>query len=132
MTDILEKRLTDLETLVWELPDLMTTRMARVDTELVSLRASMVEYSQRAATLERAMMVLQTDIRDMRGGVTRMLVAQDERLADVDKRLAGVETRLTGVETRLTGVETRLTGQDQQFVQLNAKLDAILARLPAA
>ena len=125
MTDILEKRLTDLETLVWELPDLMTTRMARVDTELVSLRASMVEYSQRAATLERAMMVLQTDIRDMRDGVTRMLVAQDERLADVDNRLAGVETRLTGVETRLTG-------QDQQFVQLNAKLDAILARLPAA
>ena len=122
MTDVLEKRLTDLETLVWELPDLLNTRMTRFEAELVALRAGITDNSSCVAALEKTMVGLQTNIRDMRGGVTHQLSAQDKRLSDMDQRLSGLAKQASG---GLAEVDKRLLEQDQ-------KLDLILDRLPPA
>jgi chromosome segregation ATPase len=117
----------------------MNKRMARVDSELVAVRSSITELSSRVATLERTMIGLQTDIRDMRGGVTNLLVALAKRHDELDlrwtameKRQADTEQRQTAMEKRQTDMEQRLTSIEKRQMSMDAKLDAILARLPVA
>ncbi len=131
-----EQRVKDMEDLIADIPHLVTLRME-------TLVAVQRETSGRLDHLDRQIGVLMRDIRDMRGGVTRMLVEQDKRLArhddrftaledrltGVEVRLTGVEVRLTGVEVRLTGVEDRLTGVEAKVDDMNGKLDRIITRL---
>ncbi len=124
-----EQRVKDMEDLIADIPHLVTLRME-------TLVAVQRETSGRLDHLDRQIGVLMRDIRDMRGGVTRMLVEQDKRLARHDDRftaledrLTGVEVRLTGVEVRLTGVEDRLTGVEAKVDDMNGKLDRIITRL---
>jgi hypothetical protein len=94
MTDTFDKRVTDLENPVWEIPNLLNTRFARFE-------AALADNTARVASVERAMTVLQTDLRDLRGGVTRQLVEQDGRLGGIEQRLGGVEQKLEEVLQRL-------------------------------
>ena len=94
MVDVIDKRVTDLETLVWDIPNLLNTRFSRFDTEFASLRGAITDNTSRLASLERAMALLQTDMRDLRGGVTRQLVSQDERLKTIEQKLDEVLQRL--------------------------------------
>jgi hypothetical protein len=89
-----EERLTELETLVWDIPNLLNTRLSRIDAELASVRAAIADNTARLASLERIMTALQTDMRDLRGGVTRQLVEQDRRLITMADQLAEILNRL--------------------------------------
>lgn len=87
MSDIIEKRVTDVENLVWEIPSLLNTRFARFETALA-------DNTARLASLERTIASMLTDVRDLRGGVTRQLVAQDQRLASIEAQLGEILKRL--------------------------------------
>jgi hypothetical protein len=87
MSDTLEKRVTDVENLVWEIPNLLNTRFARFE-------AALADNTARLASLERTISAALIDVRDLRGGVTRQLVAQDERLASVETKLDEILKRL--------------------------------------
>jgi len=80
MSDTLEKRVTDIENLVWDIPNVLNARLAR-------LEAALADTTARLASLERTMTTVLTDLRDLRGGVTRQLVAQDQQLADIVGKL---------------------------------------------
>ena len=101
MADVIEKRLTDLETLVWDIPNLLNARFTRFDTEFVSLRGALTDMTSRVAALERTMTGLQTDMRDLRGGVTRQLIEQDKQLKDQNMRLGTIEQKIDEVLKRL-------------------------------
>ena len=101
MVDVIEKRLTDLETLVWDIPNLLNARFTRFDTEFVSLRGALTDMTTRVAALERTMTGLQTDMRDLRGGVTRQLIEQDKQLKDQNMRLGTIEQKIDEVLKRL-------------------------------
>jgi len=87
MADTIEKRIADVENLVWEIPNILNTRFARFE-------AALADNTVRLANLERQISAMQTDVRDLRGGVTRQLVAQDERLSAMQEQLAEILRRL--------------------------------------
>lgn len=94
MNDTLEKRVTDVENLVWEIPNLLNTRFTRFE-------AALADNTARLTSLERTITSVLTDVRDLRGGVTRQLVEQDKRLAAMEGRLAGIEGQLAEILKRL-------------------------------
>lgn len=87
MPDTTEKRVGDLESLVWDIPNLLNSRFQRFE-------AALADNTARLASLERTMFALQTDMRDLRGGVTRQMVEQDRRLAAIESQLAEILRRL--------------------------------------
>jgi hypothetical protein len=86
-TDTIDKRVSDLETLVWDIPNLLNARFQRFE-------AALADNTARLASVERTLTGLQTDVRDLRGGVTRQLVAQDGRLAAIESKLDEALSRL--------------------------------------
>jgi hypothetical protein len=77
-TDVLEKRLTDLETIVWDLPGLLTTRTAKYEAEFTSIR-------DRLDKIERNQGMLQVDMRDLRNGVARFMAEFDARMRALEE-----------------------------------------------
>ena len=108
MTDLLDKRLTERETLVWETPQLINIRFERFDSEFASMRNAIVDNTLRLKALERAMVLIQADMRDLRSGVTRQLVEQDKRLAGIEQQLGGQDKQLAGIEQMLAEILRRL------------------------
>ena len=126
-----ENCLTDIETIVWELPGLFNTRFSKFD-------AGYAEVSSRLHLMDLSLAALQNDVRDLRGGVTRQLNAQDQRLKEMEGRLSIIETQLKGIEIRLrdfdqrlNGIETRLDGIETRVERMETMLATILERLPA-
>ena len=101
MTDLMEKRLADLENLVWETPNLVNTRFERFDSEFASLRNAIVDNTLRLKALERALILMQADMRDLRSGVTRQLVEQDKRLGSMEGKLSHMDGKLDEILQRL-------------------------------
>lgn len=108
MTDQLEQRVTDIEDLIADIPQMVSLRME-------SLQGSQQEASARIGLIDRQLSMVLREMRDLRGGVTRQLVEQDKRLAAMERRLDALENDLRELKT-----------------EINAKLDLILARLPGA
>ena len=129
MDDVLDKRMDQLENMVWEFPTMINTRFARFDTEFTSIRNALVDNTTRIVGLERAVGMLQVDVRDMRSGVTRQLMEQDKRLAAMEDRLSGVEGQLSGVEGQLSGVEGRLSGVEGRLSGVEGRLSGVEGRL---
>ncbi len=122
MIPTLEERVTDLEKLHTDLPEIMNLRFSRVETALRENATRFDEIAGRLNLLDTQMGMMIRDMRDLRGGVTRQLVGQDGRLATMETRLTAVETQVAALATLM---ETRLT-------PIEEKLDAILARLPTS
>jgi archaellum component FlaC len=152
MTEALERRVTEVETLVWEIPNLLNVRFARFETEIASLRGAIVDNTGRLAAMERAMTMVQTDMRDLRGGVTRQLVAQDARIGEIAQQVADVKTEIGGVraeiggmraeiggmkadiggmKAEIGGMKAEIGGMKAEIGGLQAKIDEVLRRLPA-
>ncbi|MGE0627243.1 MAG: hypothetical protein AB7O43_05410 [Hyphomicrobiaceae bacterium] len=95
----LDRRLIDVEGLVTDLPEMINLRFERIVTTLSEVTAGLNIADKQTATLTR-------DVRDLRGAVTRQLLAQDERL---------------------TAMEAKLTKMGAQQTTIEAKIDQILA-----
>jgi hypothetical protein len=76
----LDRRHTDVEGLVTDLPEIINLRFERTV-------ATQSEVNARLNILDKQMATLTRDLRDMRGAVTRQLLAQDQRLKGIDETL---------------------------------------------
>jgi chromosome segregation ATPase len=137
MTEILEKRVADIEALITDLPELLNIRFERVDH-------SLSEHTARFNLLDKQMAMLVRDMRDLRGGVTRQLLEQDRRLSSIDQKLEGQDRRLGTIEQKLEGqdrrlgtIEQKLEGQDKHrgaiesdVAAIRTDITEILSRLP--
>jgi hypothetical protein len=70
----------DLEDLMSDMPNLINLRMD-------ALNANNAEISARLALIDKQVGMIQRDLRDLRGGVTRQLVEQDKLLRDILAKL---------------------------------------------
>jgi chromosome segregation ATPase len=124
VTDIAD-RILQLENLVFELPGLMNSRLDGLEGHIRAFRMSFEDTGGRLNRIEKIIGLLQADVRDLRGGVTAQLKAQDERLAGVtaqlkaqDERLAGVTAQLKAQDERLAGFEARIAACEQSIAEL--------------
>ena len=132
MTVDIEKRVTDIETLVWELPNLINTRFHRFDAEFTSSRTAIADNTARLVQVERAMTLLQADLRDLRSGVTRQLVEQERRLAAIESRLDKLESRLEKLESRMDNLEKRFGVVEGRLDGLEGKIDRLSGQMAEA
>lgn len=87
MTDTLERRVNDIEDLISDIPQMVSLR-------LESLTATQQEASARIGILDKQMAMVLREMRDLRGGVTRMLVAQDAEIAEIKADVKAILERL--------------------------------------
>lgn len=112
----LEARVTDLESIYGDVPEIMNLRFD-------SIGGRIDETNSRLNIIDRQMAALTRDVRDTRGGVTRLLV-------EFDKRIGGVEQRLDRVEQRLEKLDQRFEKADLRLEDFGTQLTEILRRLP--
>lgn len=101
MTDFLDKRVTELESVIWDVANPMNMRFTRFDMEFAAMRGTM-------ETLERAMAALQVDMRDVRGGITHHLVAPEGQLREIKADIAAMKTVINAITADLREVLRRL------------------------
>ena len=127
MTDTIDHRVSVLEEFFTDLPEMVNLRFERMNGALSEINVRLNLQDKQLAALTR-------DVRDMRAGVTRQLIAQDQRLAAQDAMLASHDTRLSAIEahlatndTRLGGIETRLGDIEAHLATNDTRLGGIKA-----
>ena len=150
-----DKRLNDLETIVWDFPSLINSRFERFDAETDANRLALADNTARLVQVERRLNVLTTDMRDMRAGITRHMLEQarqmtamvakidalDGRMGRLDGRMGGLEERMGGLEDRMDKMEGRMgtleglveRGVDKldgKMSKVETVLQQIMKRLP--
>ena len=132
MPDTIDKRLTDLEGLVYDLPHLLNLRMERVDGILS-------DHTARFNLLDKQVGMLLRDVRDMRSGVTRQLSEQDRRIAVIEQDIAAlksdVSTLKSDVSTLKSDVSTLksdVSTLKSDMSEVKAGIAELLSRLPKA
>ena len=102
---------------------MLNLRLSRFDTAITALRVSIEDNTSRLAGLERLMGLMQADMRDLRGGVTRQLSAQDEEL-----RVIGV--RLTSLEKSQQALIDGQAKLSNELNEIGGTLKEVLRRMP--
>jgi hypothetical protein len=126
-----EKRLTELETIVWDFPSLINTRFERFVTETDAHRVALADNTARLIQVERRLNTLTTDMRDMRAGLTRHMLEQSRHMTAVVAKVDELGGRIDGLETRMDGMEGRMdrleVGQQAIMVTLQ-EISKLLAK----
>ena len=137
MSDTLDDRVSNLEIMMSELPQIMNLRQERLENHMRDNAARFDEMGGRLNLLDRQMGMLVRDVRDLRGGVTRQLIAQDERISelktDVTELKAGVTELKAGVtelKADVTELKADVTELKSGVTDLKTGVALILARLP--
>ncbi len=129
MQDMSEKRVGDMESLVWEIPNILNLRFERFQTEHAFFRKAIEDNTDRLKSIERIMMLVQADMRDRRSGVTRQLVAQDETIRALVKRVEAldgeVNRQFATIDQRLKALEVGQTALERRQAALEKGLDAL-------
>jgi hypothetical protein len=118
-----EKRLTELETIVWDFPSLINTRFERFVTETDAHRVGLADNTARLIQVERRLNTQTTDLRDMRAGLTRHMLEQSRQMTGVAEKVDALGGRIDGLEGRMDKLELGL----QAVVD---GLQKVLKRLP--
>jgi septation ring formation regulator EzrA len=128
MIDTDEKRLTELETIVWDFPSLINTRFERFDAETDANRLALADNTARLVQVERRLNTLTTDMRDMRAGLTRHMLEQSRQMTAVVEKVDALGGRIDRLEARMDKLESRMdkleTLVDTRLGKLEAKLEA--------
>ena len=106
----LEQQVSDMEDLIADIPHLVNLRLEGV-------MSSLHEMNSRIALLDRSFSGFTRDLRDLRGGVTRQLSAQDAEIASIKAKVTGLEIDMATMKTDLATLKNGLA--------------TILERLPA-
>jgi peptidoglycan hydrolase CwlO-like protein len=142
----IDKRVTDIENIIGDIPVIMNYRFERFDTALRDHNARFDEINGRLNLLDQQMSMMLRDMRDLRGGVTRMLIAQDAEIASLKSDMAGLKTDFSGLKGDVSGLKGNVSGLKGDVAGLKAdvaglKADVaeiksgihlILARMPQA
>jgi chromosome segregation ATPase len=139
VTELHDKRLNDLETIVWDFPNLINTRFERFDAETDANRIALADNTSRLVQVERRLNALTTDMRDMRAGLTRHMLDQSRQMTAVVAKVDGLEAKFDGLEAKFDGLEAKFdrleakfAGLEAKFDRLEAKFDGLEARMMAA
>lgn len=117
-----EHRIKGFEELAFSFGDILNTRTERYEVNFD-------EIKKRLDHLDRMVAMLQTDVRDLRSGVTAQLIAQDQRIADVVLRLTRLEDKVASLDARVASIEAILTSMEAGLASLDTKVDTGLASL---
>lgn len=120
MTDTLEGRVQDIEDLIADIPQMMNLR-------LESLTAAQQDASARIGLLDKQMAMIMREMRDLRGGVTRMLVSQDEEIAKLRADVAA----LMSIRDDVTGLKGQVGRVEANVAALQANVAALTADVAA-
>ena len=90
----IELRVSDLEDLIADIPQLISLR-------LESLTAALQETNGRLGLLDRQVSMLVRDVRDMRGGVTIQLLAQDREVAGLRHDVEAMKADVTAMKAEI-------------------------------
>jgi septation ring formation regulator EzrA len=120
MIDTDEKRLTELETIVWDFPSLINTRFERFDAETDANRIALADNTARLVQVERRLNALTTDMRDMRAGLTRHMLEQSRQMTAVVAKVDGFGERIDGLESRMDKFESRMERLESRMEGLEA------------
>jgi chromosome segregation ATPase len=118
----LDERVEALEALYTDLPGILNTR-------LENLSRRIDENNDRMGLLDRQLATLTRDIRDLRAGVTRQLLAQDERISEILKLSVAIEARLGALEKRQEGFEKRQDAFEKRQEGFEKRQEAFEARM---
>ncbi len=116
----IELRVSDLEDLIADIPQLISRR-------LESLTAALQETNGRLGLLDRQVSMLVRDVRDMRGGVTIQLLAQDREVAGLRHDVEAMRTDVTATKADVTATKADVTAMKGEIQRGFAE---ILSRLP--
>jgi chromosome segregation ATPase len=122
-TDLLHKRVSEQESIVWDIPNLMNLRFTRFDTEFASMRGAIADNTGRLQAVERAMTHMRADMRDLRGGVTRQLVAQDAQLQEMK---AGIDE----LKSDVGQLKSDVNALKSNVASIERSVEEVLRRLP--
>jgi site-specific recombinase len=123
MIDTDEKRLTELETIVWDFPSLINTRFERFVTETDAHRVGLADNTARLIQVERRLNTLTTDMRDMRAGITRHMLEQSRQMTAVVAKVDGLGERIVGIEARMDKLDDRMDRLEALVVERMDKLE---------
>ncbi len=124
-----EKRLTELETIVWDFPSLINTRFERFVTETDAHRVALADNTARLIQVERRLNTLTTDMRDMRAGLTRHMLEQSRQMTAVVAKVDGLDGRIGSIDGRMGDLEGRMGSLEGGMDKLEALVDTRLGKL---
>ena len=121
--EALTKRVEQMEDLIADIPVMLNLR-------LETIAGGYTETGARLAVIDKELANLTRDVRDMRGAVTRQLIAQDERLRSMEAKLETVSARLDGHDKKLATMSEQLAIINDRLSAQSQKFEAIFERLP--
>lgn len=112
-----ERRVAQLESFYTDIPEMMNLRLDRND-------AAHAEHSARLSIIDKQLAALTRDVRDMRGGITRQLMGQDQRLTAIEQRLTALERRQDANDARFDTIDRRQIGMEAQLTRIITLLES--------
>ena len=137
MPDTIEKRVLDLENLMSEIPEILNLRNERFENAMRENTSRFDEMGGRLNLLDRQMGMMVRDMRELRGAVTRQLIAQDERLAKIEGEVAGLKSDVAALKSEVASLKSDVSSLKSDVstlksdvADMKATLALILERLP--
>ncbi len=118
MSDTIDQRVSDIEALIADIPQMLSLR-------LEGITAAQHETTARVGFLDKQMAMLIRDMRDMRGGVTRQLVGQDGELAAIKDELAAIRGELAPIKDALAATRAELAPIKDALAETSAEFAPI-------
>jgi archaellum component FlaC len=131
MDDVIDKRLTDLESLFADLPDLLNIRMERIDKALKANEGRFDEMAGRLNLLDKQMGMIVRDVRDLRNGVMAMFAAQDKEISGIRADVSGQNADISTLKADVSTIKADVAELKADVTELKAGIAEILRRLPA-
>ena len=128
MEHTIEKRVSDMEALINDIPHILNLRLERFDTSFYENAKRFDEVNARLNLIDKQFNMLTSDMRDLRSGVTRQLIAQDKAIAELRTE---VQVFKTMTEGQFTQLQDRMARMEMAQDALRAELKSEMATLKA-
>ena len=128
MEHTIEKRVSDMEALINDIPHILNLRLERFDTSFYENAKRFDEVNARLNLIDKQFNMLTSDMRDLRSGVTRQLIAQDKAIAELRTE---VQVFKTMTEGQFTQLQDRMARMEMAQAQLKADIERKLDHLTA-
>ena len=137
MEHTIEKRVSDMEALNNDIPHILNLRLERFDTSFYENAKRFDEVNARLNLIDKQFNMLTSDMRDLRSGVTRQLIAQDKAIAELRTEVQVFKTMTEGQLTQLLDRVARIemaqaelkTGIDKKLDNISARFEDRIARM---
>ena len=133
----IEKRVSDMEAVINDIPHILNLRLERFDTSFYENAKRFDEVNARLNLIDKQFNMLTSDMRDLRSGVTRQLIAQDKAIAELRTEVQVFKTMTEGQLTQLLDRAARIemaqaelkTGIDKKLDNMSARFEDRIARM---